>query len=111
MEDVITAEHLRTIFDGCTAAPIVLDHIAFKKGMGTTTYPYTHPCTILNRVASQVADTCGSHNSTPPIPPLMVNPCTVTLCESSISTTTELPLERSVIEAPFLVISVSRSML
>lgn len=29
LKDVITAEHLRTIFDRGTAAPIVLDHIAF----------------------------------------------------------------------------------
>src|SRR5258706_15997833 len=41
----------------------------------------------------------------------MVNPCTVTLRESSISTTAKLLLERSVIEAPFFVISVRRSIL
>src|SRR5437870_892188 len=39
----------------------------------------------------------------------MVNPCRVTFCESSISTTAKLPLELSVIEAPFLVINVNRS--
>src|ERR1700681_4204920 len=27
--------------------------------MGISEHPYTRPCTILNRVPSQVADTCG----------------------------------------------------
>src|ERR1700674_217545 len=37
LKDVISAEHLRTIVDRGTATAIVLDHIAFQKGMGTTT--------------------------------------------------------------------------
>src|SRR2546421_240956 len=42
-----------------TAASIVLDHIAFKKGIGTTTYKYTVPYTILNRVAREVTNAGG----------------------------------------------------
>ena len=65
LEDVIAAEHLRSAGHHGAAAPIVLDHIAFQKGMGTMTYAYPSSRTILNRVASQVADTCGCHNSRP----------------------------------------------
>ena len=111
MEDVIAAEHLRTIAHECTAAPIVLDHIAFKKGMGTTAYTYTKMSgTILNGVASQVADTCGvAYDS--PVPAVDG--------ESLHGHTTRVlnihdhgvSPERSVMDAPFLVIRVSRSML
>jgi hypothetical protein len=38
LEDIITTRHLRTSAHYGTAASIVLDHIAFKKGVGTATY-------------------------------------------------------------------------
>src|SRR5207253_6414598 len=63
LEDVIAAEHLRTTVNECTATP-VLDHIAFKKSAGTFNYIYTKPSRTLNRVAGQVAETCGTAQDT-----------------------------------------------
>ena len=99
MEDVIAAEHFPTTVNECTATP-VLDHIAFKKSVGTFKYIDTKPSRTLNRVAGQVAETCGTAQNTLrpavdgeslqgyPLRVLDIQDCKV-------------PLERSVIEAPF----------
>src|SRR5205823_3492177 len=67
LEDIVATKHLRITVHARTAVPGVLNHVAFKKRMGTAIYKYTISYTILNCVPSEVADTGAiTHDSTTP---------------------------------------------